>query len=159
MVCYHRLVNNWLPVVDALHVGGFLFPNFLVKENILESIGQHWTLVCAKSCAYVFINDFWNLFQVLQSLYSIKLMNMHVQLTESSPLTTPSEQWYLKHALIYLSMFYFFSSVIFQCDIFGEFWYELQMSSEKPAPIKLPEAACELGKLVLSLHFHLNAVS
>nr|DBA33280.1 TPA: hypothetical protein GDO54_000991 [Pyxicephalus adspersus] len=37
-------------------------------------------------------------------------------------------------------------SVIFQCDIFGEFWYELQMSSEKPAPIRVPEVACELGK-------------
>ncbi|XP_077338680.1 cilia- and flagella-associated protein 47 [Lithobates pipiens] len=47
------------------------------------------------------------------------------------------------------------SSVIFQCDMFGEFWYELQMSSEKPAPIKLPEVACELGKwtrLIIPLH-------
>ncbi|KAM9320035.1 LOW QUALITY PROTEIN: cilia- and flagella-associated protein 47 [Gastrophryne carolinensis] len=37
-------------------------------------------------------------------------------------------------------------SVIFQCEMFGEFWYNLQLSSEKPAPVKIPEVVCELGK-------------
>ncbi|XP_075446373.1 cilia- and flagella-associated protein 47 isoform X3 [Ascaphus truei] len=37
-------------------------------------------------------------------------------------------------------------SVIFQSDIFGEFWYELQLISEKPLPTTLTEVHCELGK-------------
>ncbi|KAM4795930.1 cilia- and flagella-associated protein 47 [Rhinophrynus dorsalis] len=37
-------------------------------------------------------------------------------------------------------------SVIFQSDVFGEFWYELQLISEKPLPTTLPEVHCELGK-------------
>eukprot|EP00079_Xenopus_tropicalis_P021661 XP_012813080.1 PREDICTED: cilia- and flagella-associated protein 47 isoform X1 [Xenopus tropicalis] len=37
-------------------------------------------------------------------------------------------------------------SVIFQSDVFGEFWYELQLLSEKPSATTLPEVHCELGK-------------
>ncbi|XP_075056414.1 cilia- and flagella-associated protein 47 [Mixophyes fleayi] len=37
-------------------------------------------------------------------------------------------------------------SVIFQCDVFGEFWYALQLTSEKPAAVTIPEVLCELGK-------------
>ncbi|XP_069495471.1 cilia- and flagella-associated protein 47 [Ambystoma mexicanum] len=37
-------------------------------------------------------------------------------------------------------------SVIFQSDVFGEFWYALQLSAKRPAPITLPEIRCELGK-------------
>ncbi|XP_041438289.1 cilia- and flagella-associated protein 47 isoform X2 [Xenopus laevis] len=37
-------------------------------------------------------------------------------------------------------------SVIFQSDIFGEFWYGLQLLSERPSATTLPEVHCELGK-------------
>ncbi|XP_063809558.1 cilia- and flagella-associated protein 47 isoform X2 [Pseudophryne corroboree] len=37
-------------------------------------------------------------------------------------------------------------SVIFQCDVFGEFWYDLQLTSEKPAAVTISEVRCELGK-------------
>ncbi|KAG8451901.1 hypothetical protein GDO86_003916 [Hymenochirus boettgeri] len=37
-------------------------------------------------------------------------------------------------------------SVIFQSDIFGEFWYELQLVSGKPSATTLTEVHCELGK-------------
>ncbi|XP_068124444.1 cilia- and flagella-associated protein 47 [Hyperolius riggenbachi] len=37
-------------------------------------------------------------------------------------------------------------SVIFQCDIFGEFWYDLHLTAEKPSSVKIPEVVCELGK-------------
>ncbi|KAJ1117902.1 hypothetical protein NDU88_006098 [Pleurodeles waltl] len=40
----------------------------------------------------------------------------------------------------------FEGSVIFQSDAFGEFWYGLNLTSEKPAPVTLPEIRCELGK-------------
>ncbi|KAM3935444.1 cilia- and flagella-associated protein 47 [Leptodactylus fuscus] len=37
-------------------------------------------------------------------------------------------------------------SVIFQCDAFGEFWYNLKLTSQKPDSVKIPEVFCELGK-------------
>ncbi|XP_078514036.1 cilia- and flagella-associated protein 47 [Lissotriton helveticus] len=40
----------------------------------------------------------------------------------------------------------FEGSVIFQSDAFGEFWYALNLTSEKPEPVTLPEIRCELGK-------------
>ncbi|KAG9492434.1 hypothetical protein GDO78_000763 [Eleutherodactylus coqui] len=37
-------------------------------------------------------------------------------------------------------------SVIFQSHAFGEFWYNLVLTSEKPDCVKIPEVFCELGK-------------
>ncbi|XP_069827114.1 cilia- and flagella-associated protein 47 [Dendropsophus ebraccatus] len=37
-------------------------------------------------------------------------------------------------------------SVIFQCNAFEEFWYNLNLISEKPDSVKIPEVFCELGK-------------
>ncbi|XP_071992034.1 cilia- and flagella-associated protein 47 isoform X2 [Engystomops pustulosus] len=37
-------------------------------------------------------------------------------------------------------------SVVFQCETFGEFWYNLVLTSEKPDSVKIPEIFCELGK-------------
>ncbi|XP_056412134.1 cilia- and flagella-associated protein 47 isoform X3 [Hyla sarda] len=37
-------------------------------------------------------------------------------------------------------------SVIFQSDIFEEFWYDLKLIAEKPESVKIPEVFCELGK-------------
>ncbi|XP_058874974.1 cilia- and flagella-associated protein 47-like, partial [Acipenser ruthenus] len=36
--------------------------------------------------------------------------------------------------------------VIFQSDVVGEFWYELELIAEKPVATTLPELQCELGK-------------
>uniref|UniRef100_A0A8C5M3C4 Calponin-homology (CH) domain-containing protein n=1 Tax=Leptobrachium leishanense TaxID=445787 RepID=A0A8C5M3C4_9ANUR len=48
-----------------------------------------------------------------------------------------------------------YGSIIFQSDVCGEFWYELQLKSEKPVPTTLPTLPCELGKwasLCIELH-------
>ncbi|XP_040280927.1 cilia- and flagella-associated protein 47 [Bufo bufo] len=37
-------------------------------------------------------------------------------------------------------------SVIFQCEAFGEFWYNLVLTAEKPDSVTIPEVFCELGK-------------
>ncbi|XP_075708861.1 cilia- and flagella-associated protein 47 isoform X2 [Rhinoderma darwinii] len=37
-------------------------------------------------------------------------------------------------------------SVIFQCNAFGEFWYNLVLTSKRPDSITIPEVFCELGK-------------
>nr|XP_014349939.1 PREDICTED: cilia- and flagella-associated protein 47-like isoform X1 [Latimeria chalumnae] len=37
-------------------------------------------------------------------------------------------------------------SIVFQSDVLSEFWYELKLNAEKPAPLSLPEVQCELGK-------------
>ncbi|XP_043927775.1 cilia- and flagella-associated protein 47 [Protopterus annectens] len=36
--------------------------------------------------------------------------------------------------------------IIFQSNIVGEFWYQLELIAEEPLPTTLPEVQCELGK-------------
>ncbi|KAG7467070.1 hypothetical protein MATL_G00149440 [Megalops atlanticus] len=37
-------------------------------------------------------------------------------------------------------------SVIFQSDVVGEFWHQLDLVADPPVPITLPDCSCELGK-------------
>ena len=39
-----------------------------------------------------------------------------------------------------------FRSLEFYSDLVGEFWYELEMEAQSPAPTTLPHMECELGK-------------
>ena len=36
--------------------------------------------------------------------------------------------------------------VVFDGSPDGEFWYQLQLLAEDPAPVTLPRVTCELGK-------------
>ncbi|XP_046887323.1 cilia- and flagella-associated protein 47-like [Hypomesus transpacificus] len=39
-------------------------------------------------------------------------------------------------------------SVIFQSELLGEFWYQLNLLAEPPVPTTLPQSSCELGKWI-----------
>ncbi|KAJ8253068.1 hypothetical protein GJAV_G00208760 [Gymnothorax javanicus] len=39
-------------------------------------------------------------------------------------------------------------SVVFQCEALGEFWYQLDLLVDPPAPTTLPDCCCELGKWI-----------
>ena len=45
--------------------------------------------------------------------------------------------------------YFFYSSIIFQHEVVGEFWYRLNLVAEQPEPKCLPSIDSELGRCVL----------